>query len=330
MNRFRFFTAALVLVAVTSCGDGKEEIVTSHRSPLVGKSLYVDPERPVVVEHDKLQNLPRHKGDAELLDRIAVQPSAYWASGGSKDAAEIRRITHAAAQKGKLAMIVADNIPRSNCSDTTKDAADATAYRKWLESVASGIAGPSIVVVEPGAIAQIVKPYTHCALERWMVQERYALLQEAINAFKARGAIVYLDAANPFEFPDESELRPALQLAGVEKTHGIAVNVASFASTEQVIRWSQPLARALGDIGVIIDTSRNGNSSEELAKKSLCNTPDAALGEVPATNANEPLIDGKLWIYPPGVSDGACQPGQPERGTFWAPYAFKLVKNTMS
>jgi endoglucanase len=205
------------------------------------------------------------------------------------------------------------------------------AYRQWLDKIVGSIQGPTVVIVEPDAIADLV--HGGC-LKGEQIEERYGLLNDAIGAFKSQKHVVavYLDAANPRWFADPSLLVEPLHRAGVHGADGISTNVSNFVGTQENLAWIEQLMSGLGrfgnSLGAVIDTSRNGNGPyESTLEKAWCNPPGRALGDVPTTKVGTSLhVHAKLWIKIPGASDGACREGQPVAGEFWLDYALGLAR----
>lgn len=326
--------SAAALLALAGCGTSNSQneavsITVQDSSPLAGLTFYADPQRPVVQAQQQLREAGR-KDDAELLDRIASQPSALWIAGGPDDSAEVSRVTSGAAAKGQTALIVVYNLPhRDACGAYSSGGApDRTTYLQWLNKIAGSIKGSAVVIVEPDAIADLA----HGCLKGERVEERYGLLNDAIGAFKYQRqvAAVYLDAANPRWFADPSVLVEPLHRAGAHGADGVSVNVSNFIGTQENLAWVKRLMTGLdrlgGKLGAVIDTSRSGNGLYEgPLEPTWCNPPGRTLGDTPTTKVDAPL-HGKLWVKIPGASDGACRVGHPSAGTFWLDYALGLAR----
>ena len=140
---------------------------------------------------------------------------------------------------------------------------------------------------------------------------------------------VYLDAGNAGWITPASRLTGPLRAAGVTKADGFALNVSNFYTTKATLQYGTALSDALGKAHFVIDTSRNGNGPQP-GKDALrwCNPPGRALGHVPTTQTQESRVDAFLWVKQPGASDGACRPGDPPAGRWWAAYALELARAT--
>ncbi|MGI8579378.1 MAG: glycoside hydrolase family 6 protein [Solirubrobacteraceae bacterium] len=58
----------------------------------------------------------------------------------------------------------------------------------------------------------------------------------------------------------------------------------------------------------------------------LCNPSGRALGPRPTTHTGRWHVDAYFWIGNPGRSGGACRPGAPGTGVWWADYALGLAR----
>jgi cellulase/cellobiase CelA1 len=156
--------------------------------------------------------------------------------------------------------------------------------------------------------------------------ERYQLLRYAMEKLGALPrARVYLDAGNPGMFKDPSQLVAPLEQAGIRYGRGFSANVSNFQWTASVVTWSQKLDGALGgNVGAVIDTSRNGRGPYTGPDApQWCNPPGRALGPAPRLHPGPAGIDAYLWIKDPGASDGPCN-GGPPAGQYWPQYAVAL------
>nr|WP_202446796.1 glycoside hydrolase family 6 protein [Streptomyces sp. SID5468] len=295
-----------------------------------GDRLWVDP-------HTDARRTSRvwtergREDDAELLGRMAAQPTAVWL--GDRDPLErARAVTRAAALEGRVPVLVAYDIPHRDCGQYSRGGApDGRAYRRWIRRLAAGVGvRRAIVVLEPDAVAQWV---TGCPAAERDGESRLALLADAVRTLKALPATsVYLDAGNAGWVPDPARIAPALREAGVAEADGFALNVSNFQTTRVSRRYGRRLSRLLGGAHYVIDTSRNGRGPADgrgdgpaAGEEGWCNPPDRALGAAPTTDTGDPLIDAYLWIKVPGESDGACR-GGPPAGQWWSEYALGLAR----
>ncbi|GGX89554.1 glycoside hydrolase family 6 protein [Streptomyces fructofermentans] len=263
-------------------------------------------------------------GDAELIRRIAEQPTGEWLTPENAEQ-EARGFTEAATKVDRDALLVVYNIPHRDCGQFSGGgAADGNAYRAFIDQVAAGIGDRrATVVLEPDAVLHMVDGCTPQEFH----EERYDLLRGAVEKFKSlKNTKVYLDAGNA-GWGRTDEIFEPLKLAGVERADGFAVNVSNFYPTADSIKYGKELSAKAGNKPFVIDTSRNGNGpyTEGDPKETWCNPPGRALGEAPTTKTDDELVDAYLWVKRPGESDGTCK-GGPKAGQWWPEYALKLAK----
>ncbi|MFE2556949.1 glycoside hydrolase family 6 protein [Streptomyces sp. NPDC059352] len=263
--------------------------------------------------------------EAELLRRIASRPAAEWI-GPDRPEDETRTLTEAATRAGREALLVLYDIPNRDCGQhSAGGAADAAAYRAWVDGVARGIGERrATVVLEPDAVMHVVDG---CTDERHQ-GERYGLLKEAVRRLKQQpAATVYLDAGNA-GWVKPAELRGPLQEAGIAEADGFAVNVSNFKTTAVSAAYGRELSALVGGKPFVIDTSRNGNGpyTEGDPAQNWCNPPGRALGEPPTRETGDPLVVAHLWVKRPGESDGECR-GGPRAGEWFDAYALELARN---
>jgi endoglucanase len=227
-----------------------------------------------------------------------------------------------AAREGRTALFVAYDIPHRDCGQhSAGGAADADAYRQWIDRFADALGdGRALVILEPDAVAHIVDGCTPGEYH----DERERLLSEAIVRLKRQPrTTVYLDAGNPSWIPDPEKLVGPLERAGVAHADGFSLNVANFQTDTVSKEYGVRLSGRLGGKHFVVDTSRNGNGPLEGV---WCNPPGRALGTPPTTATGEPALDAYLWIKRPGESDGECG-GGPAAGRWWPEYALELTRD---
>ncbi|GEB51357.1 MULTISPECIES: glycoside hydrolase family 6 protein [Streptomyces] len=266
---------------------------------------------------------------AEQIKKIAGQPVAEWI--GTEDPqGQTEKLTRAADKADRSALLVLYNLPHRDCGQYSKGgAADANAYRAWLDKVVKGIGDrAATVVVEPDAIPHLLAE--GCTPKEFH-DERYALLNEAVTKLKELPETkVYLDAGNPDWVRDPGGLVEPLNRAGIAKADGFALNVSNYQTTKSNIAYGKKVSPMVGNKPFVIDTSRNGNGPVEGAhadEEAWCNPSGRALGEPPTTKTGDEQVDAYLWIKRPGESDGECK-GGPKAGQWWPKYALELAHNT--
>ncbi|WP_329037620.1 glycoside hydrolase family 6 protein [Streptomyces sp. NBC_00178] len=315
---------AVLLLAGCSSPDGAAgpPVASGGQLPGKGAPYWVNPEGNAARQAAAYAK-DGARGDAALMRRIAEQPVAEWL-GPDDPRAAARKLTEAAERAGREAVLVLYNIPHRDCGQFSKGgAADADAYRTWLDGVADGIGDRrATVVLEPDAVLHLADGCT----PRKYHAERYGLLKDAVDRLKRQpGTTVYVDAGNAgWQEPDA--LFEPLRRAGIEAADGFAVNVSNFRTTAESTDFGKRLSAKVGGKPFVIDTSRNGNGPYEGGDpaESWCNPPGRALGEPPTTETGDELVDAYLWIKRPGESDGECR-GGPKAGDWWPEYARGLA-----
>ena len=294
---------------------------------LAGSRLYVDPAGAAAEQVRTYQSAGR-TDDAALIAKIAEQPVATWFADAEPGFdSRARQLVTDAASAGQLPVLTLYHIPHRDCGGhSAGGAADGAAYRRWISALASALQGQrAVIVLEPDAVAQAVQG----CLKEAARAERYALLGEAIDTFRAMdGMLVYLDAGNPSWIRDPAAMTAGLKKAGVARTHGFALNVANFETTASNVTYGGKLSRLLGGAHFVVDTSRNGKGPAQIGagNKHWCNPAGRKLGEAPTTRTQKALVDAYLWIKRPGESDGACSDGAPPAGQWWPEYALELAR----
>lgn len=322
----RFRAIAGPLVCATLLVHGSPGPAHADDSP-----FWVDPDSRPAQQAVSWENMGRWT-DAALLRRIAQQPTATWLTEADPEA-RVRRITEAAAGRGRVPVLVAYDIPHRDCGRySSGGAASADAYRTWIERFAAGIGDRrAVVVLEPDAVAHMV---TGCESAYTDPEtDRLQLLKHAVRKLGSLpGTRVYLDAGNPGWIPDPARVAGALSVAGVAEADGFALNVSNFRTTEENETYGDRLSARLGGAHYVIDTSRNGKGpwpSSVGDQESWCNPPGRALGTPPTTRTDNARVDAYLWVKRPGESDGSCR-GAPRAGEWWSAYALDLAARAMS
>jgi endoglucanase len=266
---------------------------------------------------------------AQRLSRLAKQPRGIWLDEGtpaSRLTADVAAMVEATGRDGAVPVFVAYAIPLRDCGDASEGGhASAADYLAWIDALATGLehgraAGghASAVVLEPDAVAQLDR------LPEDRRSERLALLRAATARLSAvPGTAVYIDAGHS-DWIGAAEMAQRLAKAGVGLARGFSVNVSGFGRTRDEAAYARRIAPLVGWKHFVVDTGRNGAGPPRGGDQAWCNPTGRALGVAPEVAPAE-LVDALLWIKPPGESDGACLPGQPDAGTFWPEYAADLA-----
>ncbi|MEU6583952.1 glycoside hydrolase family 6 protein [Nocardia sp. NPDC046763] len=308
--RARALIGLLLLAACFALPDHP----AAQPNPFAGYALYVDPGAQSAAA-------AREPGQ-EPLRAVAVEPTARWFDSAiPADRLSAAVDDYVSAAGSALTVLVAYAIPHRDCgTGPGTGAADAGAYRHWIDRFATGIGHRhTVVVLEPDALA-----HTSC-LTPEQAAERTRLLVYAVDRLTADPRVaVYVDGGNSHWLP--AELARRLVAVHAWRTRGFSLNVANFYRTETERAYGDAVVARLGFGHYIVDTSRNGTGPPPEGPGSWCNPWERGLGLPPSIVTGSTRADADLWIKRPGESDGSCAPGQPSAGTWWPAYAYDLVK----
>ncbi|NHI17596.1 glycoside hydrolase family 6 protein [Microbacterium excoecariae] len=252
---------------------------------------------------------------------LADRPTATWltpeAAPLGSVAGAVTALVDEAADEGVALALVVYGIPDRDCGGHSAGGLDAAAYRAWVAEIAGALAprrAPTVAILEPDSLG-LARECAHLG-------ERQADLAAASSLLADAGAWVYLDGGHSGWLPPEEM---AALLAGVDAPgaiRGFATNVANHRATADEVAYAHAVSALAGGLHAVIDTSRNGGETSAAA---WCNTPGRLVGEDPATLADD-VVDGNLWIKPPGESDGECE-GGPRAGVWWPEAAIALTSH---
>ncbi|GCD20525.1 hypothetical protein CTKZ_20870 [Cellulomonas algicola] len=254
--------------------------------------------------------------DKALLEKIALTPQAYWVGNwadASHAQAEVADYTGRAVAAGKTPTLVVYAIPGRDCGSHSGGGVSESEYARWIDTVAQGIKGNPIVVLEPDALAQL----GDCSGQG----DRIGFLKYAAKSLTLKGAKVYIDAGHSTWLSVDTAVN-RLNQVGFEYAVGFALNTSNYQTTASSKSYGQQISQRLGGKGFVIDTSRNGNGSNG----EWCNPRGRALGEKPTYVNDGSGLTALLWVKLPGESDGACN-GGPAAGQWWQEIALELARN---
>jgi endoglucanase len=313
-------TAALTVLVSGGCAASTGPELVPLRDTSGSTDFFVDPDSAAAAQVREWAAAGR-TADAEQLRKIAEQPLPFRPAGEPDQIAQdVLAYVGRASEARKRPLLVASGLAGEPC------AADPDAYQAWLAGLVSGLGdASSTVVLEPGAVPRALACPDPAARDR-----AYGLLTDAVVILGSAGATVYLDAGPVEPGTDVDALASALRSSGVEEGHGFSVNVGGTRSTEESTEVGSHLADLLGGKPFVIDTSRNGPAGGSPAEESAssCNPRESVLGAPPTTQTGDPRVDALLWITSPGVSDGACNPGDPAEGQWWPDYALGVAERS--
>ncbi|MEU5550501.1 MULTISPECIES: glycoside hydrolase family 6 protein [unclassified Micromonospora] len=247
---------------------------------------------------------PNDSKAAVIRDRIASVPQPRWytTTNTSTVRAEVSSFVNAAANAGKIPILVVYNIPNRDCSNHSGGGApNHSAYRQWVDQVAAGLGGrPATIILEP----DVLPIMTSCmnASQQAEVRASMAYAGKALKAGSS-AAKVYFDIGHGgWLAPSEAAAR--LNAADVANSaDGISVNVSNYRRTADEVSYAKQIIQATGNsrLKAVIDTSRNGNGP---AGSEWCDPPGRAIGTPSTTATGDSAIDAFLWVKLPGEADG--------------------------
>jgi endoglucanase len=326
----RWLTLTFALAACSSSHPGQANTPAQTPSetpmarvtgnPFAGAQFLVAPYTNADQERKRLER--EHSPDAAFLAKIADTPQARWFGEWSGDIeTTASNYVKAAHNRGKVALLVAYNLPNRDCGQySAGGASDPAKYRHWIDGLAKGI-GPArraIVILEPDALGQL-----DTCLSPADQQQRLELLNYAITTLESLpGVAVYLDAGHSRWVP-AAKMAERLKAAGVAKARGFSLNVANFMPDDELIAYAEQLIALLGDTHFVIDSSRNGNGPTD--DNQWCNPAGRALGKPPTSDTGNPHLDAFVWVKNPGDSDGECN-GGPPAGQWFSARALEMAR----
>jgi endoglucanase len=306
-------------VVVSSTGAVQQFFQFEVRTnPLASLKPYVNTNSPAQQQVYAWQ--ATRPADAAQIQKIAREGWNRWLTiFDSNVTAAVSNRIRLAAVSNQTAYFTIFAIPRSGCDTNTGQSFPTRIdYTNWIGQIRKGMEGKKAVfILEPFSLANLdcLHPTNQIA--------RYAILREAVRILRSEpGAVVYLDGGHS-RWQTNTVMIERLKLAGITNTHGFALNVGNFIADEEIIPYGESVSAGLDDAHFVVDTSRNGLGPDPTGE--LCNPPGRALGRKPMVQTTHPLIDGFLWIKPPGESDGTCNGGTPA-GTWWAEYGLGLAE----
>lgn len=267
---------------------------------------------------------------------IAATPAGIWLGGYPGDGEAVERITTEGHQNSAVPQFVLYAIPGRDCGGfATGGLADDEQYRTWIDGISAGLADRmAILVLEPDAVS-----FCHddpATRERWSALMTYAAVTIHDNN---PHAVMYVHAGSGRPDPTPDDMAQRLAESGVEYMRGFAMNVSGLGATADQEAYGDELVAALEAEGFpdkryVVDTSRNGlgRTDNPGAAYNSCNNMNAALGQRPTTEVQNPRVDAYLWIKRPGESDGLCHESDTDApNSGWYPaLARNLVANAVT
>lgn len=252
---------------------------------------------------------------------LSVQPTAVWLTPEAHPVADIPRVVahlaqEARAQDARLGVVVY-GLPARDCGNHSAGGLPDAEYAEWTAAIGEALRENAdvdpIVVLEPDSLA--------LAPECGNVEQRVALLTDAVAALAADTTAIYLDGGHSQWLPVAEMAHLIDRVGGAEHIRGFATNVSNFNATQDEVAYAHALSARLDGMHALIDTSRNGAGSNG----EWCNPSGRRVGE-PGGTVHDEVVDANLWIKPPGESDGPCN-GGPAAGHWWPEGAVELTRD---
>lgn len=309
----------LVMVVVVAVAVGVGMITKRAISLPTTTTFYVDPDTAAA---QWVRHHPRDPRAARIEDRIASQPQAAWLTETDPASmeAKVREYTGAAGSQDTIATLVAYVIPNRDCGGASSGGVkDVPSYQNWIDHFSAALGNsPSIVILEPDSLANI-----DC-MSAAQQNQRFAALTYAARTLHLNNPFVrvYYDSGHS-KWKPADVMADRLQRAGITQYgSGIALNVSNFNPTSNEIRYGDAILDAVGGhrLGMVIDTSRNGNGATP--DQQFCDPPGRKVGEYPTANTGVHRVDAYLWVKQPGESDGCLATA----GQFLPEQAYQLVR----
>ncbi|MBI9113961.1 glycoside hydrolase family 6 protein [Sanguibacter suaedae] len=254
--------------------------------------------------------------DKQLLEKIALTPQTVWV-GDWASADETRQMvsdhTGRALAAGQTTSLAIYAIPGRDCGNHSGGGVATSEYARWIDTVASGIQGSPLIVLEPDGLAML----GDCDGQG----DRVGYLKHAAQKLTEAGGRVFIDIGHS-GWHSPAKAADLLNQVGFAHAEGFALNTSNYQTTADSKAYGEQISALTGGASYVIDTSRNGNGSNG----EWCNPRGRALGEQPRLVEDGSNLAALLWVKLPGESDGACN-GGPGAGQWWQDMALELARN---
>ncbi|MFT3661334.1 MAG: glycoside hydrolase family 6 protein [Gordonia sp. (in: high G+C Gram-positive bacteria)] len=244
------------------------------------------------------------------IEDLQKTPVAEWIGGDGIP--RLRELMSQGASQKKVPVVVLYHIPNRDLGNHSGGgAANAAAYRTWIDQVSNTVGtGKAVVIVEPDALAHMVAPEPGREPSSAQVTERAQLLADVLKKFKSSNpnASVYLDAGTA-GWPTVAQTVDGLnrvKQAGADIS-AISLNVSNFKTDDETQQHGTAVGTAFGKpLSLMIDNSRNGAPVTAAGSESWCNPRGQRLGTPASKTFTAAAPVNKLYIKTPGESDGDC------------------------
>lgn len=294
-------------------------------NPFDGRELAVVPHSQAALAAESARSAGNNP-DAAALERLAAVPTAVWltpeAYGTDAVAGRVRPLAEQADESDEVVVFVVYGVTDRDCSSAeSAGGLPADQYVPWVGAIASAMAsadGHAVAIVEPDGLASSFD----CPD---IADQRVDLIAAAVGTLTDAGVPTYVDAGHS-DWRGVSEMAQLLESVGIDRARGFSTNVSAYQPDADERAYAEELSAALDGAAYVVDTGRNGGA--DLSGDAWCNPePVPPFGETPAVVDDGSHQDARLWIKPPGESDGSgadCAYG-PAAGTFWSERALAMA-----
>ncbi len=308
--------------------------VSAIGDPLQGVKLYVPGANSAAGQAEREALRRGDTSSARALSVLAAAPTGFrfWFWNTPADpAGNIARFLQATQeqQPGTTVQLTTYSLVHDACSSDISPAF-VKRWDEWIQWYARGI-GDFHVLMFFEIDSLITSP---CLSSRGRYVRFVDELEYGVRALERDPHVaVYLDAGAADALRWQTAAAD-LRKAGVQYAQGFFLNATHFDWTTSELAYGQKIAKALGGVHFVINTGENGRGPlrppniEQDGMEVLCNPPGRGLGPWTTTTGYK-WADGFIWMSDPGVSGGACGPGEPPTAAFWAAYAVSLVQKAV-
>ena len=302
-----------VVFSATGCTGPLADLLSGN--PLRSKTFFVNPLSEAAQAAQAVTEWSSYAATTGFK-KLAAQPSGIWLTPekyGMRTVHEtVSRFMHSAVRLKKTPIFVVYGIPNRDCGNESGGGLSRRDYPRWISKIASAVADEeAVIILEPDSLALTEK----CNNE----SERVSEVSSDIEAFANTQAILYIDSGHS-QWLSPEKISNLLNRAGVQRVQGFFTYVANYTTTSKEELFAQQVSTLTGGAHYVIDTSRNGRGSNGV----WCNPDGRKLGQTTLVNAGGGAEDARLWIKPPGESDGYCN-GGPVAGSWWESRAEQLL-----
>ncbi len=303
-------------------------------NPLAGAKMYVDPDSSAAAAQQHYAH--SNPTWSRLLGVIASEPGAHrfymWNMGSHVEGQVAHYLEGTQVQEPGTTVPLTTYSLVHGCAYTATPAMEKR-YDDFIRQVAAGIGNYHAVF-----FLELDSLITAGCLTRHQLAIREAELRYAVSVLEADPhVLVYLDGGAADAVPAAEQAR-RLRGSGVAQAQGFFLNSTHFDWMTYELHYGQRISQMLGGAHFIVNSGENGRgplrpaSRVKSGNEVLCNPPGRGLGPLTlsqdiAQPTGYPAADGFLWFSNPGGSGGACRPGAPPTGHFWAAYAVMLARN---